>query len=984
MSRRNRKLKFQSNFGKNTYSSSASRKPRSNQSIKSFFTDIFDLNTKNVAQKLVLLGLSIGTIGLGLFVGLTVMFSLTLPDVSSANSLMGTNSTVIYDRNGKVLQSVVGEEDRSVVKSEDIPQLVKDAAVAIEDSGFYKHNGFDVPALTKAVLSEFGIGRRRGGSTITQQLIKNSVLSSERTYNRKLKELVLAVKLEQYFTKDEILTMYLNRIPYGGTAYGVEKASEIFFDKDTKDLNLVEAAILASIPNAPTYYSPFGDNKYSKLLVTFSPEELSKSKIKKLSDLRREQYSIGLIGNNVDIGNGTIVYIPGRVDNVLARMRDLKMITEEERAQAVQDSLTYEFNNYSPLVKDAFHFVEYVKDLLAFKYGKDLVLNGGLRITTTLDLDLQKDAQSIVNQRSLEYVSRFGANNAAALTVDPTTGEVLAMVGNVLRDGQIVDFNNIVTARKQVGSTMKSFVYAAGFAKTLPSPGTIIFDVPIQKVGDKFRKNFDGTFKGPMTIREALGLSRNIPALKMYTIAGGQVELINYLEKLGIKSINRTQDYGDSLALGAADIPMIELVQAYGVFANDGKFVEINPILEVRTADGKVLEDNRDRRQNLEKAKQVISVEEAFMINDILSDQSVNFSDLQALPNNRPVASKTGTSTKPDGAPSDLWIVGYTKQKVTAVWVGNSNGAALRQNATGVGAAMPIWNSIMTIAAKNDPVLAFEKPASIQRYKFSKLSGDLPSGATPANMIGEDYFMPNLQPTTVDTSYFKATVDIRNKKATNSYCPDMFVQDATFWNFRMAERYSPDSVKNMRHNEILAWFNGLDEEGKKTLKLGDNVVLGFPSEEESDFCKRSLFERSRSIEITNLTEGQGVARGVLPIVVNASAASGISKIEYFLNDSIQHTYDAKVGGTMNGSVRISPAFADGRELFIKVILFDEYGYQTEKILKVYVGENFGQANDIPSENTEENGDRPSLTDILRNRHNPGQNQNLNDLNIVIE
>lgn len=946
--RTNRNRKIRNNFGGNY----KSRSNGSNRSRKSFL-EILELHTRTMRERVILSVLAIGTMGAACIVFFAIIFSLTLPDVSDAENISGTESTIIYDRNGQVLQTVYAEEDREVVKSEDIPEIVKLASVAIEDDQFYKHNGFDVPALIKAVLSEVGIGKQRGGSTITQQFIKNAVLSSQRTYTRKLQELVLAVDLEKHYSKDEIITMYLNRVPYGGTAYGIQKASKIFFDKETNEINLVEAAILASLPNAPTYYSPYGDNKHSSLNVEFTAEEADK--IKNLGDLEPSEYTQGLLGKEFELANGKTIYIPGRVDSVLVKMEELNFITKEEKEAAQAEATNYEFNVYSPPLQDSYHFVQYVKGLLEEKYGKDLVENGGLKITTTLDLDLQKSAQQIVNEKSASYVSQYGANNAALLSIDPTTGEILAMVGNSQTDGQLTNFNNLTTAARQVGSTMKPLIYSAGFANSLPSPGSTIFDVPIQSGGGKNRKNFDGTFMGPISIRTALAQSRNIPALKMYSIAGGEEELIPYLRNMGIKSDNiETGDHGDSLALGSASIPMTELVQAYSVFPNGGKLVEINPILRVETSEGEVLEDNLDRNKYLEDADQVISAEEAFMINDILSDQSVNFGNLQALPGNRPVASKTGTSTMSNGNPRDLWTVGYTKQKLTAVWVGNEGTDGVAANGTGYGAAMPIWNQFMVQATKDDSVVAFEKPETIQKYRFSKLSGDLPSTSTPANMISEDWFMPNSEPTQVDGSYFSATVDTRNNKSTNKFCPETFVDDVTFWKYTESEKYSPSSVLDLRHREILNWFNGLDDEKRKELNLGENVVLGFPSNEVSDFCKRSLAERTRSIQITNLEDGDGVSTGVQNVEVNANAASGIEKIEYFLNDSVQYTYTKDIGDNLNGNVRISPSFREGRELIIRVVLYDEYGYTEETSIKVYVGE--GKNN---------NGDKPTLSDILQ-------------------
>lgn len=952
--RKNRRKKIRNNFG-GSYKSRSSRS-RGSKSSKKGLLEILELNTRTLRERVVLSVLAIGTMGAACIVFFAVIFSLTLPDVSDAENISGTESTIIYDRNGQVLQTVYAEEDREVVKSEDIPEIVKLASIAIEDDQFYSHNGFDVPALVKAVLSEVGIGKRRGGSTITQQFIKNAVLSSQRTYTRKLQELVLAVDLEKHYTKDEIITMYLNRVPYGGTAYGIQKASKVFFDKETNEINLVEAAILASLPNAPTYYSPYGDNKHSRLNVEFTAEEADK--IKDVGDLEPSEYTFGLLGKEYPLANGETLYIPGRVDSVLVRMQDLNFITEEEKLAAQAEATNYEFNVYSPPLQDSYHFVQYVKGLLEEKYGKDLVENGGLKITTTLDLELQKTAQNIVNERSANYESQFGASNASLLTVDPTTGAILAMVGNSQKNGQLTNFNNLTTLPRPVGSTIKPLIYSAGFAKTLPSPGSTIFDVPIQSGGGKNRKNFDGKFMGPISIRTALAQSRNIPALKMYNIAGAEAELIPYLRGMGIQSEDiEVGDHGDSLALGSASMPMLELVQAYSVFPNEGKLVEINPILKVETSEGEVLEDNLDRNKYLEEAEQVISAEEAFMINDILSDQSVNFGDLQALPGNRPVASKTGTSTMSNGNPRDLWTVGYTKQKVTAVWVGNEGADGVAANGTGYGAAMPIWNSLMVEATKDDSIVGFEKPASIQRYSFSKLSGDLPSTSTPANMISEDWFMPESEPIQVDGSYFSATVDTRNNKSTNKFCPPTFVDEVTFWRYTESEKYSPANVLDIRHREILNWFNSLDEEKKSELNLGENVVLGFPSEEVSDFCKRSLSERTRNVEITNLENGDGVSTGVQVVEVNANAASGIEKIEYLLNDSVQYTYTKELGDNLNGNVRISPSFPEGRELTIRVVLYDEYGYTEEDSLTVFVGEGRRIRND---------GDKPSLSDLLQN------------------
>lgn len=941
--KRKNKKSYKSNFGNSDYknrkkSSNYSSNRKKSSRLRGVSKKL-QLESRSLKERLALIILSAGTIFAAGLVFITIIFSMGLPNVSDPKTLLPTESTVFFDRNGKVIHTVRGEEDRENIKSEDIPQVVKDAAIAIEDDQFYKHNGFDLPALTKAVLSEVGIGKPRGGSTITQQFIKNAVLSSERTYTRKLKELVLAVQLERHFTKDEILTLYLNRIPYGGTAYGVEKAAEVFFDKDARDLNLVEAAVLASLPNAPTYYSPYGNHKHTTLDIELTADEASK--VKSIRDLADDEYTQGLLGKTYTLANGENLYLPGRVDSVLLKMEELNFITNDERQEAIKIAENYEFNVYTSSRLDTLHFVNYVSEILNEKYGDDFVQNGGLKITTTLDLEAQQSAQEIVDSYSAQHVNKFKANNAALVSVLPETGEVIAMIGNSQIEGEEFRYFNVATSdQTQVGSTIKPLVYAAGFSKTLPSPGSTIFDVPIKKAGGKFRNNFDGKFNGPMSVRESLAQSRNMAALKMYSVAGGQEELITYMEKLGIKSLKRTIEYGDSLALGAAEIPMVEMLQAYSVFPNEGKFVEINPILEIKDDKGEIIEDNRQREELINTAETVISEEEAFMINDILSDQSVNFGELQALPSNRPVASKTGTSTNENGDPVNLWTIGYTKQKLTAVWVGNSSKAegssfAVGSNGTGYGAAMPIWNKFMVEHTKDDPIVGFEAPSTVKKLKFSKLSGNLPSKNTPANMIGEDYFMPELTPVEVDNSYYKSTVDVRNNKKTNKYCPDIFVKQVTFWNHKDAETFSPENVLNLRHSEILNWFNSLTPQERGEFNLGEGVVIGYPIDEVSDNCKRSFAERSRNLEIINIDDGTSYPAGEVRVELKANAASGIDKIEFYMGDSLQYT--AKDGQTF-GFVRLSPALQDGTEQNVRVILYDTYGYSVEDQVEIMKGE----------------------------------------------
>jgi len=488
------------------------------------YAEKLGLYKRPLSERIVLVGFSALSVFLVLGLIVTIFFSFTLPRVANADKLVGEESTVFFDQEGKVLYTVYEDENRENIPFEDIPEIVVQATLAIEDDQFYKHKGYDLGGIIKAVLSEFGVGGRRGGSTITQQFVKNTFLSSQRTYTRKVKEIILATRVERRFSKNDILEMYLNKIPYGGTAYGVQKASDVFFGKDAKDLTLAEAAVLAALPKAPSYYSPYGQHKYTVLAKEFTPEELADRSIENVGDLFETEYSYGLIGQEVDLGNGQMIYLPGRADEVLKRMEDLKYVTEEEKNTARVETHEIQFKPYRSAIQ-APHFVFYVRELLERQYGKDLVETGGLKVYTTLDMDLQTKAEEIIAEQVASNSSRgYDASNAAMVSIDPENGQVLAMVGSADYFNEDIDGNvNIVTSLRQPGSSFKPLVYAAAFLNGY-GPGTVLFDVPTT-FGTEKPDNYDGQFWGPMTARRGLGQSRNIPAIKAYFLAGEQLIL---------------------------------------------------------------------------------------------------------------------------------------------------------------------------------------------------------------------------------------------------------------------------------------------------------------------------------------------------------------------------------------------------------------------------------------------------------------------------
>lgn len=607
---------------------------------------------------------------LGLATVGAVSFFIIIKDLPSADVLTSRQvfqSTKIYDRTGEtLLYEIHGEEKRTVIPFEEIPELAKKATIAIEDENFYKHSAFDWKSIARAVLVNISSGRiAQGGSTITQQLAKNAFLTSARTITRKIKELALAFKLERKFSKDEILNLYLNQIPYGSNAYGIEAASQTFFDKDAKDLNLAEAALLASLPKAPTYYSPWGS--HTKELMA-------------------------------------------RKNLVLEKMQQLGLISEAQKNEAQKYALQFA-PNYTSI--KAPHFAIMVQDYLNGKYGEDFVRTAGLKVITTLDWKLQELAEKTVTEGAQRNEELYQGKNSSLVAQDANTGQILALVGsrNYFDVENQGNFNVAAQGLRQPGSAIKPLVYAAAFKKGY-TPETVLFDLETEfdATGDPEKsykpQNFDEKFRGPVTLRQALAQSINIPAIKTLYLAGID-NVLKLAQDFGITTLTERSRYGLSLVLGGGEIKLIDLVNAYSVFAQDG--IKHTQSFILKVSDGeKTLEEYAD------EPTQVIEPQYARLINDILSDVQSrsplfqNSLNLTVFPNQE-VALKTGTTNDY----RDAWAFGYTKGLVVGVWAGNNDNAPMQKHGSSILAAVPIWSAFMKETLQDRPTETFAQPDPI-------------------------------------------------------------------------------------------------------------------------------------------------------------------------------------------------------------------------------------------------------------------------------
>ncbi len=872
---------------------------------------------------------SAGLLALGLitFAGVFAVLSIGLPDVTNLEYLTADQSTQIFDKDGKLMYTIHGDENREQIKLDNVSKYLVDATVSIEDDDFWDHGGFSIFAIGKGLLYElFGIGTPRGGSTITQQYIKNTFLSSERSYTRKAKELILAIRLERAFEKEKILELYLNRIPYGNNAYGIEKASQVYFDKAAKDLTLGESAVLASLPQAPTRYNPFGPNKFSHLLKEFTEEEIHYRKIDSESDLQTEEYSRGLIGKHINLGNGETIYIQGRSDIVLKRMYELGLITKGERQKALDEIQKITFSEYRERIKHP-HFVLYIKEVLEEKYGKDVVERGGLKVYTTLDGELQDYAEQIATEKGDYNNTTFGADNIAILAINPKNGHILTMVGSRDYFNEEIDGNvNVVLRPRQPGSSFKPIVYSQAFYNGF-GPGSIIYDIPT-KLGEDRPQDFDGKWQGQITIRRALGQSRNIPAIKAYYLAGQQDSVIDLATKMGITTLDKKHSYGYPLALGAGEVPLMEMVQAYAVFANNGKKPEITGILKVENSNGDVLEEWKQK-----EFEEVLDPQIAYLITSILSDKEQAVGT-KLFVNGHINAAKTGTSTKENKkaaggkqvSPSDGWTLGYTPSVVVGVWSGNTDGAGLKLNADGYNIATPAFQAVLAKALSKISPEKFPEPEGIQRVKISKASGKLPGPGTPAGMIIEELFASFAVPTEVENIFFKVKLDKISGLLATEFTPPDAVVEVTYQN------YEPEADMLNWAQEIKDFFSKNAEEGLSAEDT-ETIRVGIPPSEYDNIHTAETAKNAPVVKILSPVSQSSVPHGNLKVDIELSSPNGVESVEYYMDDEKKFFTTT---APYTGFVNITNFMKAGSEHFIVAKVIDKLGYSSQSAIQIKI------------------------------------------------
>ena len=796
-----------------------------------------------------------GLVVLGIIVFLVMFFwfSKDLPQPGEVIRWEGYSSK-IYDRNGELLYDLFQEERRQPSKAEEIPAVLKNATVAIEDRDFYKHSGFDFLTIIRIPYNLIFRKRVVGGSTLTQQLVKNALLTNERTIVRKFKELVLAIQIERKFSKDEILTMYLNEAPYGGNIWGVATAVETYFAKPMTELTIVESAFLAGLPQRPSVYSP---------------------------------YSTRLDENGEP-------YWKMRTRTVLKAMKDNAYITNEEYEQALKDIDSLTFNRTINEIK-APHFVFYVQNQLEEMFGEELLLKGGLTVTTTLDWELQELAQTVVTEE-VEDVARYDISNGAALAMQPQTGEILAMVGSKDYFDEAIggQFNVAVDGLRQPGSAIKPITYL-GMIKRGFTPATMIMDVPTtfaRNEQDKpyTPKNYDGQFRGPVSLRQSLGSSLNIPAVKSLATVGLE-EFLTLAYEMGIETFEPTVDnlqrFGLALTLGGGEVYMLDLASAYSIFANGGLKVEPIAILKVTDSDGKVLFEHKQTQ-----GKRVIEEGEAFLINHILSDNNARllaFGPNSLLNTGRPIAVKTGTTNDM----KDNWTIGWSREILVASWVGNNDNSSMSYVASGITGASPIWRRIilgsldMGYAAPD-----WQIPDTVEQVEVDAISGYPSHDNFPSKF---DYAIRGTVPSSPDPIHRLVEVckGENDKLATEA---KIAAGDYDKREFIFAVEEDPVSEDGVNR-----WQIGIDA----WIASQDDSRYRVPTEYCGDLG-------DVSVRLKKPNDQQNFKDQEVEVEIRAGSYDGIEKLELYVNDKLLETIVGK--SEYQGKINLAPG---KYELFAK-------------------------------------------------------------------
>ncbi len=832
-------------------------------------------------RNILLLILSVGAIFLGVF---AIWFStLEIPDLQAFQNRKVSQSTKIFDRTGKILlYDVHANAKRTIVPLEQISKYIQKGTIAIEDADFYNHFGIKPTSIIRAIFANItSAGYAQGGSTITQQVVKNTILTNDKTITRKLKEWVLAIKLEKVLTKDQILATYLNETSYGGSIYGVEEASRQFFGKTASEVSIAEAAYLSALPQAPSFYSPFGKNK-TKL------------------DERQKL--------------------------VLKKMLENKFITEDEYASSTKEKVVF-LNKNDGNIK-APHFSLMVRDYLIDKYGEEKVMNGGLKVTTSLDYDLQTKAEDVVTKFSPILSQNFNASNTAMTAVDPRNGDILMMVGSKDYFDQSIDGNvNIVTAHRQPGSSFKPFVYAAAWEKGY-TPSTVLFDTKTEfssecdpegkpknkaitdpkEAGCYSPVNYDDLYEGPMTMKQALAQSRNIPAVKTLYLAGIN-DSLRLAKTMGISTLGNPDIYGLTLVLGGGEVTLLDMVNAYGVFANEGIRIARRSILKVEDSDGNVLEESIEQ-----PGERVLSDNTAREISDALSDKKIRLESLNTSLENvrQDVAVKTGTTNDY----KDVWIIGYTPDIVVGAWAGKNDNTPMEKKVAGV-IITPVWGEYMTEILKDRSKNGFNSP------------DDIPKDIAP---VLRGVWQGNV-------SYI---LDKISKKIATEFTPDQTKSEQVVNSVHSILHWIdkdnplgpiPENPEN--DNQYLNWEYGVrkwfDEYKIQNPKFTEAVDFQIPTEKDDVHTPANMPKAS----VTLSSPGPaGFSRNEqIEVNVSTSGKYPANKMEYFINNSFG---GEKEGSDLNFTFRAADFESTKENNELTVIVYDSVFNSVKKTIPFIV------------------------------------------------
>lgn len=791
-------------------------------------------------------------------------------------------STVVLDRNGEKLYDIFEEANRIPAKWEELPQYLRDATVAVEDKDFYTHQGLSLTGIMRGMIACVALHRCQGGSTLTQQLVKNVLLTQERTLPRKMKEAILAIQIERKYSKNDILLMYLNEAPYGGTAVGVKAAAEHYFDRDVKDLSLIQSAILAGLPQSPSYYSPF---------------------------------------------TGEEGAFKGRTLHVLARMREEGYITAvaESEAKKQLDTITFAEGDAS---LRAPHFVAYVKDLLIERFGEKTVNAGGLTVKTTLDWKLQEDAQKIVKEE-VDKAKKLKVSNGAAIVTDPTTGEILAMVGSKdysATDSSGLKFNVVTQALRQPGSSLKPIIYSTLLTQGYTA-STMFMDVETKyPSGEKDKpdynpKNYDGKYHGPTQVRFALANSINTIAVKAAAIAGIR-DVLELGYDMGISTWEPTdamlKRVGLSLPLGGAEVHMTDVATAYGTFANGGQRQDLVAILSVTDANGKTIYEYKPTQP-----RAVLDPGVAYIISSILSDNDARKptfglnSYLHIA--GRTVAAKTGTTDDK----RDNWTAGFTPRRVVVTWVGNNDNSPMSQTlASGVTGAAPIWNRVMRAAIADLPEEEFTRPSGIVEMTIDAFGGGLPFDNQPTRT---EYFVGGTEPTGPSPIYQKLKVSRHdsNKLANPVEIATGDYEEKLFIVIREDDPVSGDG-KNRWQEGIDGWIGGQDSSYRP------------PTETYNGSDSQQVV-----LSVKKPSDSQEINSNDVLVEAEAISTADIERFEIFVDGTkVRERNNEK---TIAETINIS----DGSHI-LKVKVIDKRGTSAERELKIGIHEPYTAPSATPS------------------------------------